>query len=123
MMKLLTTVAVLFLLSSCSNTKKATLNGDVPSCLMLKIKQMTEDSNQGEPMYVTQFNYKGKMVYYVAAACCDKFNMVFDKNCNLLGYPDGGITGKGDGSMPNFRQEATNGKAIWASQKSEETNK
>lgn len=114
MRKLLSTVAILLVFASCSNTKKVTSQSEVPPCLLVKIQQMTADSSQGEPLYVTVFDYRGKKVYYVAAACCDKYNMVFDANCKLLGYPDGGLMGKGDGSLPNFRQEAMNGKAIWA---------
>ncbi|MEO6819834.1 MAG: hypothetical protein ABI266_03345 [Ginsengibacter sp.] len=114
MRKLFSAIAIIIFFASCSNSKVATAQSEVPSCLLTKIQQMTADQSQGEPLYVTMFNYKGNKVYYVAAACCDKYNMVFDKNCKLLGYPDGGLMGKGDGSLPNFRQEATNGKAIWA---------
>jgi hypothetical protein len=119
MRKLLSVVVIITLLASCSNSKKALVQSQVPACLLLKIQQMTDDSSKGEPLYVTMFDFRGKKVYYVAAACCDKYNMVFDKDCNLLGYPDGGFTGKGDGSLPNFRQEATNGMAIWASHNAE----
>lgn len=114
MIKLISIAAVIVLFASCSNSKKTTAQSEVPICLLEKIQKMTADQSQGEPLYVTMFDYKGKKVYYVAAACCDKYNMVFDTDCNLLGYPDGGLTGKGDGNMSNFRQEATNGKAIWA---------
>lgn len=122
MKKLFPAIAIFILFASCSNTKKVTVQSEVPTCLLAKIQQMTADQSQGEPLYVTMFDYRDKKVYYVAAACCDKYNMVFDKDCNLLGYPDGGITGKGDGSLPNFRQEATNGKAIWASHNIDSTN-
>lgn len=119
MRKLLSVVALIILFASCSNTKKVTTQSEVPGCLLLKIQEMTADQSKGEPLYVTMFDYRGQKVYYVAAACCDKYNMVFDKNCKLLGYPDGGLMGKGDGSLPNFRQEAINGKAIWAAHEKE----
>lgn len=122
MRKLFSVVAVIVLFASCSNTKKSTIQSEVPMCLLTKIQQMTTDESQGEPLYVTMFDYRGQKVYYVAAACCDKYNMVFDKDCKLLGYPDGGLMGKGDGSLPNFRQEATNAKAIWASHDKEAAN-
>jgi len=38
---------------------------------------------------------------------------VFDNNCNLLGHPDGGFTGKGDGTLPDFTKEAKEEKLIW----------
>ena len=123
MRKIFSVVAVIVLFASCSTSQKLTAQSEVPMCLMTKIQQMTADKSQGEPLYVTMFDYRGQKVYYVAAACCDKYNMVFDKDCKLLGYPDGGLMGKGDGSLPNFRQEATNGKAIWASYDKEAANK
>jgi len=38
---------------------------------------------------------------------------VFDNNCNLLGHPDGGFTGKGDGTLPDFTKETKEEKLIW----------
>lgn len=46
--------------------------------------------------------------------------MVFDSVCNVLGYPDGGYTGKGDGKMPDFHNEATNGIVVWKEEKLEQ---
>jgi hypothetical protein len=45
--------------------------------------------------------------------CCDKYNIVYDSACNILGYPDGGYTGKGDGKMTDFKNEAGEGKVVW----------
>ena len=45
--------------------------------------------------------------------CCDKYNIVYDSVCNILGYPDGGFTGKGDEKMIDFFKKATNKKIIW----------
>ena len=85
----------------------------MPSCLSSKIEIMKNDPSQGEPLSISQYTYKGKTVYYVASACCDKYNIVYDSACNLLGYPDGGYTGKGDGKMSDFYSEAENKKVIW----------
>jgi hypothetical protein len=38
---------------------------------------------------------------------------VYDSVCNVLGYPDGGFSGRGDGNMPGFNKEATGEKLIW----------
>ncbi len=86
---------------------------DMPPCLAAKIKAMAADPNQGSPLSVTRFTYKQQTVYYVVSPCCDKFNVVYDSVCNVLGHPDGGFTGRGDGKMPDFRQEATGEKVIW----------
>lgn len=87
----------------------------MPKCLQEKVVSMSENPSEGTPLYVTRYTYKNKTVYYVASSCCDKFNAVYDEDCNLLGHPDGGLTGKGDGTLMDFRSEATNSKVIWAS--------
>lgn len=74
---------------------------------------MSENPGEGTPQSITRYNYKGQTVYYMVAPCCDKYNIVFDSVCNILGFPDGGFTGKGDGKMIDFHNEATDGKVVW----------
>lgn len=122
-MKLFSTALVIFFLSACSSSKNnsnssnsvAGVQSELPACLLNTIKKMAATEKEGMPQYVTMYDYKGQKVFYVASSCCDKLNVVYDKNCKVLGYPDGGLTGKGDGSLPNFRQDASNPKAIWSS--------
>ncbi len=113
MIKIITFAAVLFLFA-CAAHKKATDNVAIPSCLLSKIDSMTANPNEGSPQSVTSYSYHDKTVYYMKAPCCDKYNIVFDSVCNVLGYPDGGFTGKGDGKMPDFFKEATDGKVVWS---------
>jgi hypothetical protein len=49
--------------------------------------------------------------------CCDFFSEVYDEHCKFLGSPDGGFTGKGDGKLPDFFEEAKNEKLIWEAAK------
>jgi hypothetical protein len=74
---------------------------------------MAADPAQGSPESVTRYIYKGHTVYYIRSACCDKYNIVYDSLCNVLGYPDGGYTGRGDGKMGDFRKLATDEKLVW----------
>jgi hypothetical protein len=112
MIRIITFTATLFLFS-CASNKKATGTKDLPLCLKTKIKSMAENPSEGTPQSVSRYIYHGKTVYYMKAPCCDKFNIVFDSACNILGFPDGGFTGRGDGKMPDFRKEATDGKIVW----------
>lgn len=59
------------------------------------------------------FYFPVAVIYYMVASCCDKFNIVFDSECHVLGYPDGGYAGKGDGKMANFHNEATDETVFW----------
>ena len=112
MIRIISFVAALFLFS-CASSKKSTAVNDLPSCLNTKIESMAENPSEGVPQSITRYHYKGQTVYYMVAPCCDKFNIVFDSACFVLGYPDGGFTGKGDGKMPDFFKEATDGKVVW----------
>ena len=98
---------------ACSASKTAQNIRNIPSCLEVKIKTMISDPNEGSPLSVSQYTYKEQTVYYMVSPCCDKYNVVYDSLCNVLGYPDGGFTGKGDGKMGDYYKEATNKKVIW----------
>jgi hypothetical protein len=109
----------IILLLACSTNKKVRGIQEMPVCLDAKIKAMSSDPNEGSPLSVTRYTYKQQTVSYMVSPCCDKFNVVYDSACNILGHPDGGFTGRGDGKMPDFRKEATNEKVIWKINKQE----
>lgn len=113
MIKIITFIAVVFLFA-CSANKKAADSIELPACFKSKIDSMATNPNAGTPESITCYNYRGQIVYYMKAPCCDKYNIAFDSNCNVLGYPDGGITGKGDGKMPDFFKEVKDGKVVWS---------
>lgn len=88
-------------------------SGPWPACIKKKIDSFKLMPKHEQPQKVVEYLYKGKKVYYVEMPCCDFFNEVYDSNCILLGAPDGGITGKGDGKLPDFHQAATHEKLVW----------
>lgn len=83
----------------------------MPKCLEEKIDSLKKENET--PIYIKRYEYRGQTVFYMKSACCDKFNVVYDSNCNVMGHPDGGFTGRGDGSLPDFREVAKNGVEIW----------
>ena len=60
------------------------------------------------PRSITGYEYQGETVYYVLKESCDQFSDLLEGNGNLIGHPDGGITGRGDG-FTVFSQENLNG--------------
>ena len=106
------TIFIAFLLACSTNKKGQDIQG-MPACLEAKIKAMAADPGQGSPLSVTRYTYRQQTVYYMVSPCCDKFNVVYDSVCNVLGHPDGGFTGRGDGKMPGFKNGATDEKVIW----------
>ncbi len=110
---------------SCSSSKKnndsaiidGTTNKDggqnLPSCIQKMISQYKSEEKQNPPRQVYSYLYNGKTVYYVTPPCCDFFSDVYDSSCVLIGHPDGGFTGRGDGTMTDFKEKRSNEKLIW----------
>lgn len=65
------------------------------------------------PASIIEYEYKGQSVYYLPPSCCDMFSNLYNGNSVIIGHPDGGITGRGDGSVADFLEERKNGKLIW----------
>ena len=114
-------ILLVFIISSgcCSSPKNATsvtianTTTAVPGCIQKLIHQFSEEEKQNPPRKIYSYLYKGAKVYYVIAPCCDNFNDLYDEYCTLLGHPDGGFTGRGDGKFPDFNEAKTNEKLIW----------
>ena len=85
----------------------------LPGCIKKLVKQFKEEERQNPPRSVYSYTYNDKTVFFVPAICCDFFSDLYDDSCNLLGHPDGGFTGRGDGKTPDFIQTRTNEKLIW----------
>ena len=118
-------VFALMLAGSCRNKKKTTGNTgtetagaskagtDQASCIQQMIAKFSEAEKHVRPSKIYSYLYKGKAVYYVVAPCCDNFNELYDAECKLLGNPDGGFTGRGDGKFPDWEAEKKAEKLIW----------
>ena len=133
MIKLL--IVPLFIMLSCGSTKsnqaaanadsvtitkaadKNVSSSDLPKCIKNKIDSFKVKEAYERPQRVVEYMYKSKKVYYVVMPCCDFFNEVYDDKCNYLGAPDGGFTGKGDGKIPDFTEQAKVVKTIWEASK------
>ena len=113
--------------ASCSGPKKTAENtaaDPVPvkdsmlvetaqNCLGDMIKGFEKEEKQNPPRKIYRYNYKGKTVYYVTAPCCDFYSDLYDSTCTLIGHPDGGFTGKGDGRWLDFNSNKSNEKLVW----------
>ncbi len=89
----------------------------IPTCIKIKIDSFKIMQKHEQPQRVVEYMYRGKKVYYIVMPCCDFFSEVYDSACKFLGSPDGGITGKGDGKLPDFFTEASKEKLIWQAAK------
>lgn len=93
--------------------KKKKKAAPLPVCIQQLINKIKKEPVQNPPRTIYSYQYKKHTVYYVTPPCCDFFSEVFDSTCKLLGHPDGGFTGRGDGSLPDFNQEKSAEKLLW----------
>lgn len=75
-------------------------------------KNKSMDAHE-QALEITRYDYHGKQVYYVKPPCCDFFSKVYDSQGNLLGAPDGGMTGRGDGKLTDFHAAKSNAFGLW----------
>jgi hypothetical protein len=106
-------VIITLLAIACSSFKPNKEKPGIPACIKQKIEGFKKMEKHEQPQNVKEYEYNGKKVYYVTMHCCDFYNELYDSSCNLLGHPDGGFTGKGDGKLPDFNEKKTKEKIIW----------
>ena len=86
---------------------------ETPGWLTDLIRSLENEPVANPPASITQYEYKGQTVYFVPQRCCDIFSDLYDAQGIIIGHPDGGIAGQGDGRVPDFFQERTGGEVIW----------
>ena len=85
----------------------------LPVCIKAMIKKFKSEGKTNPPRKIYSYTYNGKKVYYVTAVCCDNFSDLYNSNCELIGHPDGGFTGRGDGKYRDFPTVRKNEKLLW----------
>ena len=81
------------------------------------VRKLENEPVANPPASLIHYGYKGQVVYYVPPRCCDIFSDLYDASGNIIGHPDGGITGQGDGRVPDFLVEGDNERIVWQDQR------
>ncbi len=89
-------------LSSC---EESSWKAGVPNCVVSKIKTISQQEVTNPPTEVWKWEVNGQQYVYFTSPCCDQYNYLYDKQCQEICAPDGGITGQGDGKCPEFEGE------------------
>ncbi|MCA9050137.1 MAG: hypothetical protein KDA89_15480 [Planctomycetaceae bacterium] len=87
----------------------------VPPWLQEQITQLRQEHDETVPVMVQRAVYNGRTVYYTSAGVPDGFGTLYDEKGTLLGHPDGGIDGNGDGRCSDYFDVATNVVTVWQS--------
>jgi hypothetical protein len=104
---------LLVVLSSFQKNKKRKSQPALPVAIQQLIKQYADDTKANPPRTIYSYTYNNHTVYYVTAPCCDFFTDLYDSTGKLMGHPDGGFTGRGDGNFADFKEKKKNEKIIW----------
>ncbi|HEY2721937.1 MAG TPA: hypothetical protein VGI82_09430 [Chitinophagaceae bacterium] len=85
----------------------------MPLCIQDKIEAIRQQPRFNPPAAVYRFLFKDKYVFLFSSNCCDQYDYVYDRDCNIICAPSGGIAGKGDGRCTNFLQMASDKTLMW----------
>ena len=77
------------------------------------VRKLENEPVADPPASLTQYGYRSQVVYYMPPRCCDIFSDLYDNSGNIIGHPDGGITGRGDGRVPDFLAEREDESFVW----------
>ncbi len=109
--------AILAIFSGCilipACTKTINFPAGTPPCIRDKIVEISQEEVWNPPAKIYSYYYLGQTVYYFPSRCCDIPGTLFDKDCNIICSPDGGLTGKGDGQCSDFLNQRSEEKVIW----------
>ena len=103
-------ILVSLLLGGC---KKIDVPAGTPYCIKKKIRKIKREEVRNPPAKIWEYKYNGETVYYFPPYCCDIESELYDKKCNSICQPDGGLSGAGDGKCTDFFQNRTDEKLIW----------
>lgn len=84
-----------------------------PPWLQRLIAQWKARPPGNPPQSVWRYRYRGQEVFYVPPQCCDQTSVLFDAEGRVIGAPDGGLTGRGDGRVGDFHQLRRQGLLLW----------
>jgi hypothetical protein len=83
-----------------------------PDWLTKWLTNLEAEALDNPPKSITKYQSQGETVYYVVMECCDQFSDLLDADGELIGHPDGGITGRGDG-VTVFDPTNLKGEEVW----------
>lgn len=97
-----------------SQTTQLVVSGPtLPTWLASLIRDLENAPVADPPASITRYTYDGQTVYFLPQRCCDQFSTIYDDEGNIIGHPDGGITGQGDGRVGDFFQARSDGESVW----------
>jgi hypothetical protein len=108
--KFIIALLLVMLVGSCSPSTPGEKN---PLWVTALIAKYATEPVGNPPQSIWRYKFKGQTVYYTPPQCCDQMGILYDASGTIICYPDGGLTGKGDGRCPDFSTLRSNEKLVW----------
>ena len=86
---------------------------EIPTCLQQMINGFNATPRFSPVTRIDSYLYRGQLTYLATSSCCDRFNPLYDGECNQLCAPSGGFIGSGDGKCKDFGETAKQLGSIW----------
>ncbi len=93
--------------------KKDEKKPEHPEWIQKKIKAYLAKGVANPPGEIVSYKYQDKTVYFTPVPNPGGMSSLFDEEGELLGHPNGGFTGRGDGNFADFPRAATERTVIW----------
>ncbi len=100
-------------LSAACATEGPPDNESLPAWLTALTHELESQPVANPPAFIARYDYRGQVVYYLPARCCDIPSNVYNAAGALMCHPDGGFSGSGDGRCSDFFAQGTNEKIVW----------
>ena len=87
--------------------------GNDPEWLATLIRELENQPVANPPAFIARYDYRGQVVYYLPARCCDIPSTVYSAAGTIICHADGGFSGGGDGRCSDFLAARKNETIIW----------
>lgn len=81
------------------------------------VKKMVEEFRLAPatdpPRRIYRYRWKDATVYYVPGVSPDRYSTLYDSTGQVICRPDGGMTGRGDGTCLEFLRDRRDKELVW----------
>ena len=100
-------------LGSACATEGPSNNESLPAWLTALTHELESQPVANPPALIARYDYRGQVVYFLPARCCDISSNLYNAAGTIICHPDGGYAGNGDGRCADFLAMRTNEKLVW----------
>jgi hypothetical protein len=113
MTRRITTLLLTLALGAACATQGPVANESLPAWLRALTRELETQPIANPPASIVRYDYRGQVVYYLSARCCDIPSNLYTAAGAIICHPDGGFSGSGDGRCSDFFAQRSNEEIVW----------